>query len=375
MMMEKKIIAVVLLLIFALIPFANAEGDKNKLPFDPAKIPMDENWEEVLLVKDEGGPQWCGPRKIFFRTAPAGARLIDVFTREVKTLALDSEYEHYFMDCFPSGKYIVFKRKYRKKDGKGFDSIAFHDAESNKPIKVLPYITRSRFRQIASIGYSLLSPDGKYMAWFDKGEILLEGEKKITLLPVLRELDMEFRDITWSPDSRKIFFLTKIKPQKLIVYDKKTADYKIFSINLIGYYALELKASPGGKSVYLRAIRDEVDRGNLFRLNLDKLEPTSSIIRPEFLSNAVSTFNFGAEGTMVFNARPPPDSKSLFSFEFAGIYLADMDGNVQSRLTAGHYDTEPIFSKDGNMIAFDRTDPKIPGNWKYLIYVLFRKDR
>ncbi|MFQ5432483.1 MAG: hypothetical protein ACE5EN_08260, partial [Nitrospinota bacterium] len=136
--MKKIIIAPFLIGVIVFASLASAEESKEKYPFDPSTIEMEDGWKEVLLVEGGFRPRWCGPHKIFYSTAKTGFRLIDVFTRDVSRLQLDLDYSYHFKGCLPSGRHIIFQRRYRSRDANGFDSIAIYDSKTHEHVKILP---------------------------------------------------------------------------------------------------------------------------------------------------------------------------------------------------------------------------------------------
>ena len=372
--MAKEIfIASFLIVVIGLVSFAGAEETKENYPFNPSEIIMDKSWEEVLLVEEGFYPRWCGPRKIFYATPKKGFHLIDVGTREVSRLQLHDAYRYQFKGCLPSGRYIIFKRRYRNRDANGFDSIAIYDSKSHEHTNILP-LSPEKFPHISFPFRSLVSPDGRYMAWYEAGEIRLKEGEKIVLVPVLRRPYKRLYNLAWAPDSKKIFLILGGKSQKLIVYDIETGRQKSFLLDTGKYGAKFLAVSPDGKNLYVRAILYEFVEDFLFRLNLEEIGENISEVKAQFLKNGVDFFSFGSNGKMVLNIVPSPDARSRFPFEFAGLYLADMDGNVLKRLTANNYDLGPRFSQDGRMILFERVNIKPgPGKWIDYIYILVRK--
>jgi len=368
----KTTISLSIFFIFFLTSIASA-NEEAKFPFDPSQIEMDDAWEEVLLVEGGFYPRWCGPGKIFYFTATTGFKLINIFTREVKSFPENDDYRDYFMDCTPSGSHVVFKRRnFKKKNDKSFQSIVVFDTNSGKEAAVLPD-SKEKLPSVSSFPYSLLSPDGKYMAWYEKGKLRVNDEYKIKLVPVSKKAKEEFLDLAWSPDSRKIFILPRGDMKALTMYDVMSDRYSTYPLDFDKHTPFKIAVSSDGNSIYFQAALFWHFRNYLYRFDFNDLHSSASQMKPLLLANGFSYFTLGPDGKIVFSPVPPPDSKSEFPFAFAGIYLADRDGKVTGRLTADNYDLGPRFSQNGSMIVFERVTT-VPGKWKDYIYLLIRKN-
>lgn len=328
-------------------------------------------WQEVLIDKGYSYT-WCGNRQIIL-----AGKIVDIYTKKVHQLPPEAG-SHYYPGCLSDGRYVFFKKTPSKGEN-GSNAFVIYDTKTQQS-QVLP-ISMDKWPSFSIIPPALISPDGRYLAWYSKGEIKLPGGEILTLVPVFenvenimivsKEPDPEKRGIqtiAWSPDSKKLILLIGtshlddlrgIPKQYLIMYDvltnKRTALRLKFKND---HYGKIIKVSPDGNKLYIQAILGEGVKNYLYVLDLTKTGPDKSTVKPILLRKDVRFFDISSDNLIVFHTFPDPETPHKANIKDAGLYLADSGGKVIQRLTSNTIDLYPKFSKDGQVIAFRRTTVK-----------------
>lgn len=328
-------------------------------------------WQEIFIDKGYSYT-WCGNRQLILEFGEKKPRLVDIHTKDIHELLIEADY----YGCSPDGRY-VFSQK-----AKDCGGLVVYDTRI-KQAQCL--IQKKDSRQFFSYGSpTLLSPDGRYLAWYSRGDIKLSGGELLTLIPIL-ENDMISREsIAWSPDSKKLILLTGstshlddlrgTPKQYLILYDVLTNIRTTLKFEFKGdFYGKRIKISPDGKKLYIEAILEEFGKGYLLVLDLFKLDPTKLTVRPVLLKDGIWSFDVGVDNLIVLHTFPDPEvpTNKPPNIKTAGLYLADSRGKIIQRLTSNTIDLYPKFSRDGRAIAFRRTTVK---PWTESIYVLLKTD-
>jgi WD40 repeat protein len=312
-----------------------------------------EGWKEIRI--DEAYLfNWCGNRHLILEGGGKNNRLIDIYTQEVQQLPVTAYY-----GCSPDGRYVFSQGGIYM--GKKCEGLAVYDTKTKQVQCLLNTKDIPSFSKITS---SFLSPDGKYLVWNSKGKIKLHGGEILTLIPVLDDkkdiMQSGFKDIAWSPDSKKVFILTGGEPQRLLIYDVSTNKLTLFKLELTNnFYGINIKPSSDGKKLYIRAMLYEESGRSLYVLNLTKLDLTRSIASPKLIMKDFWDFDIGSDDLIVFHKFPDPEAHfDPSDIKNAGLYLADSKGKIIQRLTSNTIDLYPKYSKDGQAIAFRRATVK-----------------
>jgi len=367
--MSRKInTAFFLFAVIGLISFAGAEDQKEGYPFDPSQIEMDDSWEEVFI--DKGGDQnWCSNDKTVNRE-PSGFYLWDIYSKKTNHIFHKDKNIYFtikFVGCTPDGRYVFFERL----DSEGKSYIEVYNVKNGGPVKVYTVNSDYKGPSLSNYGISMVSPDGKYLAWHNKGTgILLDGDM-ISILPILKEVGSQPTHMVWSRDSKKAFLIDPGKQTYLYVYDVSSEILSSFQLETGNYYARIVKLSWDERKLYIWGLLGEFGSGRLFALDMEELQSGKSI-SPKVLISEVESFAPGPGNIIVFNVYPHLAKRSHLPVEYAGLFVADERGNVIKRLTKG-FDTNPKFSQNGAALTFDR-EKKMERTWKGLGYALLRKN-
>lgn len=338
-------------------------------------------WQEILIDKGYSYT-WCGSRQLILEGGDKKTRLTDIHAKNIHELPIAGNY-----GCSPDGRYVFSLQKTKDCNG-----LVVYDTKT----KQLQCLLQKKEDSQVSFSYrspTLLSPDGKYFAWYSKGEIRLSGGEILTLIPafenvenimiILKEPDPEKRgleSIAWSPDSKKLILFTGTShlddlrgtpKQYLIMYDVLTNKRTTLQVKFKNeHYGKIIKVSPDGKKLYIKAISGEAVENYLYVLDLTKTGPDKSTVKPILIRKDVWSFDIGSGNLIVFHTYPDPESPHKANIKDAGLYLTDSKGKAIQRLTSDTIDLYPKFSRDGRAIAFRRATVK---PWTNAIYVLLKK--
>lgn len=370
MIKGKKITAyaIFLVVVLAASPLQAGEAN-NKYPFDPSTIETDGGWEEFQIseITDYG---WCGTDKTVIRRRFV-FYLMDMYSKKsILVLHVDEKKPFYtkFVGCTQDNRYIFFERR----DAEKPVYIEIYDVKSGKPVKVLT--VKSDYRKWPSIlngDTSLLSPDGKYLAWHSKKTAALSDGKEISIIPVFNEVSDQALHIEWSKDSKKAFILDWDKQHRLLIYDVVREKLSVFRLELGDFYARILKLSSDENKLYIWGWHQQSGDNRIFKLDLKNLHSEKPIVTPGVFLNNVGPFTTGPGNTLIFSVYPHCSKPSHLPNEFAGLFVADEQGNVIKRLTKG-MDMYPSFSRNGTAITFLHCE-RAGGRWRDKGYALIKK--
>ncbi len=197
------------------------------------------------------------------------------------------------------------------------------------------------------------SPDGKWIAFLSDrpGQIkdTPEGKKQLYVISAdggegqqLTKTENDVNAFDWAPDSKRLAFsMTDPEPKALKDRKEKYGEYSV--------------------------VHADYQMANLWTIEVPGGAPAAE---PKRLSDggkfSVGEFSWSPDGTRIaFSAQKDPD---LISSETADLYVATVsDGAVKKIVSTPGPDTNPKWSPDGKMIAFETA-----GGSKYYYYTNVR---
>ncbi len=379
MMIEKKIIALAIFIAFMLTPFVSA-GEKATFVFDLSKVETDDSWEEVFVGKGGGSGDWCTDNTIIYFEYSEW-RVLNITTKDHQTFPLKNKKTYSPGGCSSDGRYVFMQnRPYsnrptdRKKDEGDYGYLEIIDLKNKAVAKTLSIPQGMAIK-------AKLSPDRKMLAWFDKGEISLNDNYTVSLVPVFKYVKEKIYNLVWSHDGKKIYMLSGFKKkQKFIEYEVSSRSYRSYKFDLKKSYVDNFKVHPDGKRIFLKIWSsfpgdNHYSRRGLYELNLKDLSSSVSLVKPLLFMEYVSSFDISESGDLVlefshfgdpFTVRWPPNDN-------LGIYLLKYGGKALEKLTKDFTDSRPKFSKNEKAISFARRGPGSPGDSAIYSYLLLKE--
>lgn len=371
---RKAIIPLSLLFIFSLTQFA-ISNEEVKITFDPSKIEMDDSWEEQFIGKGSVA-KWCGENHLIYGNGKL--YLLDIRNNGVKEFPWERGYWHIMGSCTPDGLYVFLKRDpIRRIIKDGVSTLEIYSTKTLEKIKTVPIPETFLY-------FPHISPNGRQLRWFTDGEIILDKDHKVKLVPVSIKSNTNFFKNVWSKDHKKIYlfhFQGANHTPFLLEYDiadKKGKSVRIDTGNPVENLDVNfLKLHPDGKRLFFIGRINHAESGeffgrNLYEIDLTDLDWSKPSVTAKLFMKSVSKFNFSREGDLAFTVYRVRLRSSSSGVKH-GIYLLEKGATKIKKLTQDHSDEYPRFSKDGKAVSFVRV-PEFEGEaTPHNIHILKKK--
>ncbi len=343
MMIEKKIIAVAIFLAFLLPTFSSAE-EKATLVFDPSKVEIsDDQWEEVSLGII-GEITWCGDSTVVYREKNS-INKHDVRNGEKNTYPLDVEKGFWiqFYGCSPDGSYLFARKVPMPRNKKSPLILEVYETKTMRRLKTLSFPKRFENR-------SALSPDGRFIPWFKDGEIVINENYKVKLLPVFNVIGKYIIWNTWSFDSKKLFLISPAFPNQILLYDVEAG--KLKRIKLLFEFEVQrglgpVTVHPDGGKIYFSVL----NRRGEYEIDLTKIDWSKPFVKPTLFMERSGIDEFNKKGDMLFTA----PSISAENGKGNDLFLMEKDGRKIKRLRENFKGSSLKISRGGKEILFGRS--------------------
>lgn len=231
---------------------------------------------------------------------------------------------------------------------------------------------------ISSVTEFALSPNGKEIAFVNRGEVFVTGvedsrTKRITNTP------QQERMVSWSPDSKTILYSGEIegswdifkvslaRPEEKYFY----ASTVLNTEKLVATPAEEYQAyfSPDGKKVAY------IEERNILKV-LDVKSGKTTTVFPEGRNYSYADGDWGFQWSPDSNWLLVDDSKGYMFTSNTGLIKADGSGEIFHPINSGFGDSNALWAMDGKMMTYingkdGRSSLAVQGSSENDIYAVF----